>query len=60
MTRSWLIFYGHMLGMSRRETLATRYGELVDLIACLSVYNGTAKLKKERPRLTFAQIMELR
>lgn len=46
MNMSWLIFYGHQLGMSRQEIMTTRYGEMMDLIACLAIYNGTVKQKK--------------
>ena len=34
--------------MSRQETLNTLYGEMLDLISCLAVYNGAAKPKKEK------------
>jgi hypothetical protein len=34
--------------MQRQEILSTRYGEFVDMISCLAVYNGTAK-EKEAP-----------
>ena len=37
-----MIFYGHMLGMTKKETLCTRHGEMLDLISCLSIYNGSA------------------
>lgn len=53
----WFIFYGHMLGMSRQETLATRWGEMNDLVACLAIYNGKAKEKK---KLSFDQAIMLR
>lgn len=46
MNLSWLIFYGHQLHMSRQEIMLTRYGELMDMIACLSIYSGNAKQKK--------------
>ena len=42
---SWYLFYGHMLNMTRQETLVTKYGEMNDLIACLAIYNGNAKEK---------------
>ena len=32
--------------MSRREILVTRFGEMQDMIACLSVYDGSALPKK--------------
>lgn len=31
--------------MQRQEILTTRYGEMLDLISCLSVYNGQAEEK---------------
>lgn len=43
---SWYLFYGHMLNMTRQETLVTKYGEMNDLISCLAIYNGSAKEKK--------------
>ena len=46
-----------MLNMSRQETLATRWGEMNDLIACLAIYNGKAKEKK---KLSFEQAIMLR
>lgn len=32
--------------MDRREILATRFGEMLDMINCLSIYNGDAVPKK--------------
>lgn len=29
--------------MSRRETLTTTYGEMLDMIACMAVSNGSAE-----------------
>ena len=52
-----MIFYGHKIGMTRQETLATHYGEMMDLISCLAVYNGTAKEKTHR---SFDEALELR
>ena len=57
MSLPWMIFYGHKIGMTRQETLATRYGEMMDLISCLAVYNGTAKEKTHR---SFDEALELR
>lgn len=31
--------------MTRQEIINTRYGEMVDLITCLSIYNGNAEEK---------------
>jgi len=38
-----VIFYGHQLGMSRRETLTTTYGEMLDMIACMAISSGHAE-----------------
>lgn len=39
----------------------TRYGEMMDMIACLSIYEGTALPAKERRRTTDVQkALELR
>ena len=43
--------------MSRQETLNTLYGEMLDLISCLAVYNGVAKPAKEA--LTFEEALML-
>lgn len=34
--------------MQRQEIMDTTYGEMMDMIACLSIYEGTAAPKKER------------
>lgn len=44
--------------MSKREILHTRYGEMMDLLACSSVYNGDVKVKKKK--LTYDEVMNLR
>lgn len=46
-----------MLNMTKQETLITKYGEMNDLIACLAIYNGSAKEKKH---LSFDDVMGLR
>lgn len=56
----WLLFYGHLLGMGRAEIMATRYGEMLDLVACLAIYNGQAKNKKTRVVSGFENTMDLR
>ena len=42
-----------MLNMTRQETLNTLYGEMLDMISCLAVYNGAAVPVKEN--LSFEQ-----
>lgn len=57
MNRSWFIFYGLQLGMTRQEVFDVPYGEMVDLINCLAIYNGGAE---EKRKLTFDEILNLR
>lgn len=33
--------------MQRQEILSTRYGEFVDMISCLAIYNGVAQEEPE-------------
>lgn len=42
-----MVFYGLRLGMSCQEIDVTRYGMMVDLIACNAVYHGAARQKKK-------------
>lgn len=44
--------------MSKEETLLTRYGEMLDLIACMAIENGANQ--KIRRRLSFDEIFSLR
>lgn len=60
MNRSWYLFYGRQLSMDRQETLCTRFGEMLDLINCLSIYNGGAEQKAEKKKYTFDEAMALR
>lgn len=49
--------------MSRREILVTTYGEMTDMIACLSIYEGTAvpkETKKTKRYTAFDEAMKLR
>lgn len=34
--------------MNRQEIIATDYDEMMDMISCLSVYNGTAEIEDRR------------
>lgn len=59
MTLPWFLFYGmHLFHMTRQEVLNTRYGEFVDLLSCLAVYNGAAKEKPKK--LSFDEALLLR
>lgn len=44
----WVVYYGHLLNMDRREIMTTRYGDMLDLISLHSVYNGVAVEKRDR------------
>ncbi len=53
-----MIFYGmHEFGMTRNQVLRSRYGNMLDLISCLAVFNGTADEKK---KMTFDDVMRLK
>jgi hypothetical protein len=47
------------MNMSRQETLNSRYGEFMDLLACLSILHG-AKPKKKKKIWTFDEFLNLR
>lgn len=47
--------------MSKREILITPYGEMMDMLACLSIYEGTAVPKKQTKHFTsFDEAIRLR
>ena len=46
------------MNIPREEVLVTRYGEMLDMVTCFSIYKGSAKPKKDK--MTFAEAMELR
>ncbi len=48
----------HLFHMTRQEILNTRYGEFMDLLSCLAVYNGAAKEKPKK--LSFDDALLLR
>lgn len=45
--------------MSKQEILVAPFGEMRDMIACLSIYQGTATQKKTK-RWTFDEAINLR
>lgn len=59
MNESWYLFYGRRLNMSRREILCTKYGEMLDMIACLAIQNGAPE-KQQKQKMSFEQAMKLR
>lgn len=42
--------------MTRDQVMNYPYGEFIDLISCLAVFNGTAE---EKDRLTFRELISL-
>lgn len=46
-----------MLHMSRQEIIVTAYSEMVDMITCLSVYNGTMSPKQTQKIFDFDTAM---
>lgn len=43
--------------MSAAEVIGTRYGEMLDMIACMAIYNGA---KPKAKKLSFDEAMKLR
>ena len=46
--------------MDRQEVMTTRYGEMLDMISCLSIYNGGAEYKAPRRKLTWEEMEKVR
>lgn len=60
MNRSWFIYHGHMMNMSRDETMTTRYGEFLDLMACDAIMNGKAKYKRPKKKMNHDEMLKVR
>lgn len=60
MNLSWYLFYGRKIGMSKREILVTEFGEMMDMIACLSIFDGNAVPKRSRTITSFDEAIKLR
>jgi len=46
--------------MSRQEVLSTPYGEMRDLLSCLSVYQGTAEQAEKPEAIPMEKVLEMR
>lgn len=46
------------MNMTEQEVLNTRYGQMLDMINCFSIYKGTAYYKKKK--YTFDEAISLR
>lgn len=44
--------------MTKQEILATRYGEMSDMISCYAIFNGAEA--KQKHKMTFDEAMKLR
>lgn len=52
-----MLFYGmRYFHMSKNDALTTTYGEMLDLISCMNVDMGVAKIVK---KMTFDEVMQL-
>ena len=60
MNLSWYIFYGTRLHMGRQEVINSRFGEMEDLISCLSIYNGAAEQATKKKPKSFDEIMQMK
>lgn len=53
------MFYGRKLGMTKHEVMVTPMGEMLDMINCLSIYEGGAR-QKNRKKWSYDQVMAMR
>ena len=56
---AWFLYFGRKLGMSKREILTTRYGEMIDMLNCMAIERG-AKPKKKMRKWSFDEAISLR
>lgn len=59
MNKAWFEFYSLQLGMGRLEIFDLPIGRAMDLIACLSIYNGGSE-QKIKKKYTYDEAMALR
>ena len=59
MNLAWYLFYGRKLGMSKHEIYWTPIGEMNDMLACLAVYEGTAKIKNNNSKIKLEDLLRL-
>ncbi|MBO7735633.1 MAG: hypothetical protein J6S67_23910 [Methanobrevibacter sp.] len=57
MNEAWYIYLGRKLGMSKEETLATKWGEFVDMLNCRAIENGTARQIPPKQRIDMVQFL---
>lgn len=49
-----------MMNMNKQDVLLTRYGEMLDMIDCLSIYNGVAEVKRKPVILSYDEAIALK
>lgn len=59
MNLSWYLFYGRRINMTKQEILITPFGEMMDMISCLAIYEGTADPIYKK-KWTFDEAMRLK
>lgn len=61
LNKTWLLFYGRKLSMSRQEIMNTTYREMVDMISCFAISAGATPKRRIRQRSwTFDEALALR
>lgn len=46
--------------MKPTEVMCTKMGEMLDMITCLSIYNGSAEPKEKKKRMSYDEAIALR
>lgn len=46
--------------MTRQEILVTPFGEMMDMISCLAIYEGLARPKKKKHKWSYDEAINLR
>ena len=49
-----------MLQMDEQEIMSMRYGSMLDMISCFSIYRGSAQQKAKKKKLTYDEIIRLK
>lgn len=60
MNRSWYLYHGYQIGMNREETLTTRVGVFMDLMACDGIVHGHLDYKRPARRMSEDELMTVR
>ena len=46
--------------MDEQEIMSMRYGSMLDMISCFSIYRGSAKQKAKKKKLTYEDVIRLK